>query len=202
IQRQEPYNNESRLLRPFYRMATKGLMFFKFVRAASSIFWSVFSLPYSFLRKTVIGGRPRLSIRSVRDDQILILVIRTDLMHSQDVETIKFHLAFCSNGLQSIILLLMFDVLCIMFKQKSGFGKMSLHSRILLSPFRRMRLVVTRFRRRFSISDMCYVTHLSPLFLFQCCTVSGYRPATRCFQPTVLFLSTPRRGETSRTRGC
>src|SRR6218665_4012452 len=90
---------------------------------------------------------------------------------SRDVETIKFHLALCSNGLQSIILLLMFDVLCIMFKQKSGFGKMSLHSRIFLSPFRRMRLVVTRFRRRFSTSDMCYVTHLSPLFLFRCCSL-------------------------------
>src|SRR6218665_1705745 len=69
-----------RLLRPFYTTAIKGLMFFKFVRAASSISWSVFSFPYSFLRKTVIGGSPRLSIRSIRDDQILILVIRTDLM--------------------------------------------------------------------------------------------------------------------------
>src|SRR6218665_2603568 len=122
IQRQEPYNNESRLLRPFYRTATKGLMFFKFVRPASWISWSVFSLPYSFLRKTVIGGRPRLSIRSVRDDQILILVIRKVLCLSRDVETIKFHLALCSNNrLQSTILLLMFDVLCIMLKQKSGF---------------------------------------------------------------------------------
>src|SRR6218665_1542544 len=111
---------------------------------------------------------------------------------SRDVETIKFHLALCSNGLQSIILLLMFTSSALCLSINPVFGKMSLHSRIFLSPLRQMRLLVTRFRRRFSTSAMCYATHLSPLFLFWCCTVSGYRLATRCFQEPVLFLSTPR----------